>query len=147
MKALDLARWRELESAHAVTEVDERDRGTPDEWVHRHVSLVRLTGRHPFNVEPPLSSLLDVGPVTPAALHYVRNHGAVPRLDWNTHRLDMCGEVPTPRCWSMDELAALPGRYTLPVLLVCAGNRRKEQNMCASCGSQSPELTRRDSSP
>ena len=33
---------------------DYRDVGTPDEWVPRDGRLVRLTGRHPFNVEPPL---------------------------------------------------------------------------------------------
>ena len=44
----------------------------------RHPDLVRLTGRHPFNVEPPLSKLMEQGFITPAALHYVRNHGADP---------------------------------------------------------------------
>ena len=27
-----------------IKEVDERDKSTPDEWVHRHPELVRLTG-------------------------------------------------------------------------------------------------------
>ena len=56
--------------------IDERDVGTPDEWVPRHPDLVRLTGRHPFNVEPPLPKLMEHGFLTPASLHYVRNHGA-----------------------------------------------------------------------
>ncbi len=30
--------------------------------------------------------------------------------------------------YGMDQLAAMPS-HTLPVLLVCAGNRRKEENM------------------
>jgi hypothetical protein len=104
-----LASARALEARHAVHAVDERDVGTPDDWVKREHSLVRLTGRHPFNVEPPLSSLLDAGPVTPSALHYVRNHGAVPRLEWASHKLAITGALPSPRIWSMDELAALPG--------------------------------------
>lgn len=29
---------------YAVAKVDERDKGTPDEWVHRHPELIRLTG-------------------------------------------------------------------------------------------------------
>ena len=37
---------------------DARDEGTPDAWVPRHESLVRLTGTHPFNVEPPLTELM-----------------------------------------------------------------------------------------
>ena len=58
--------------------VHECRRRTPDEWIPRHPDLVRLTGRHPFNVEPPLSKLMEQGFITPAALHYVRNHGANP---------------------------------------------------------------------
>lgn len=38
-------------------EVDARDKGTPDEWLNRDSRLVRLTGRHPFNTEPPLPDL------------------------------------------------------------------------------------------
>ena len=35
--------------------------------------LCRLTGRHPFNCEPPLPHLMTSGFVTPTALHYVRS--------------------------------------------------------------------------
>ena len=124
MESLEAA--RQLDARHAVAQVDERDVGTPDEWVPREPSLVRLTGRHPFNCEPPLSSLMDVGAVTPSALHYVRNHGAVPRAEWDTHRVALCGDdVPSPRTWSMDELCAMETQ-SIPVLLVGAGNRRKK---------------------
>ena len=68
------------------------------------------------------------GLVTPPSIHLVRNHGAVPKLDWRTHRLEVCGLVGTPLSLSMDELSALPS-VTLPVTVVCAGNRRKEENM------------------
>ena len=54
------------------------DATTPDAWVKRAPELVRLTGRHPFNVEPPLPMLIAHGHSTPASLHYVRNHGKVP---------------------------------------------------------------------
>ena len=50
------------------TKVDERDVGTPDEWVPRHPDLVRLTGRHPFNCEPTLPALMASGFLTPASL-------------------------------------------------------------------------------
>ena len=46
--------------------------------IKRHPDLVRLTGRHPFNCEPPLPALKAAGFITPPSLHYVRNHGAVP---------------------------------------------------------------------
>ena len=65
-------------SAHFLGDtltVDERDQKTPDDWVKRHPELVRLTGRHPFNCEPPLPKLKEGGFITPQTLHYVRNHG------------------------------------------------------------------------
>jgi hypothetical protein len=43
-----------------ITQIDDRDVGTSDDWIPRHPDLVRLTGRHPFNCEPPLSSLMEV---------------------------------------------------------------------------------------
>ena len=101
---------------------------TPDDWVPRHPSLVRLTGRHPFNVEPPLPDLMKAGFLTPASLHYVRNHGAVPKCEWSTHRLSVDGLVESPTSFSMDDLLAMPARE-IPVTLVCAGNRRKEENL------------------
>lgn len=51
-----------------VTEIDSRDAATPDKWVPRHPRLVRLTGRHPFNCEPPLPDLVERGFITPTSL-------------------------------------------------------------------------------
>ena len=110
---------------------DYRDKGTPDEWVPRDGRLVRLTGRHPFNVEPPVSVHNKFRFITPSCLHYVRNHGACPQLSWEEHKISIGGPsslVPNPFEIGMDELAAMEPRE-LPVTLVCAGNRRKEQNM------------------
>jgi nitrate reductase (NAD(P)H) len=109
---------------------DPRDIDTPDEWIHRHPDLVRLTGKHPFNVEPPLPMLMEHGFITPAALHYVRNHGAVPRIKFEEHRLSVGGKVASPTTFTMADLLAMPSRE-LPVTLVCAGNRRKEENLVA----------------
>lgn len=64
----------------------------------------------------------------PSPLHYVRNHGACPKLDWATHRIEVKGNVRRKLSISMDELVKMPS-YSFPCLLVCAGNRRKEQNM------------------
>jgi len=108
---------------------DHRDVGTPDEWVPRDGRLVRLTGRHPFNVEPPLNVHNKYKFITPSSLHYVRNHGACPKLSWDEHKISVGGPlVPKPREFTMDQIVSLPARE-LPVTLVCAGNRRKEQNM------------------
>jgi nitrate reductase (NAD(P)H) len=108
---------------------DHRDVGTPDEWIPRDGKLVRLTGRHPFNVEPPLSVHQKFKFITPTCLHYVRNHGACPNIKWEDHRLRVGGPLATrPLDLGMDDVVAMPVRE-LPVTLVCAGNRRKEQNM------------------
>ena len=37
------------------------DKGTPDNHVPRDPRLIRLTGVHPFNVEPPLTALYKEG--------------------------------------------------------------------------------------
>lgn len=71
--------------------IDERDVGTPDGWIARDPRLIRLTGRHPFNAEPPTVELMKYGFITPTSIHYVRNHGAVPKLHWETHKLEITG--------------------------------------------------------
>jgi hypothetical protein len=40
------------------------DKGTPDNHVPRDPRLIRLTGVHPFNVEPPLTALYKEGMVS-----------------------------------------------------------------------------------
>ena len=66
----------------------------------------------------------------------MRNHGAVPQLSWDTHRIEVGGGGKgsdsashlRPFSIGMDELAAMPTEQ-FPCLVTCAGNRRKEQNM------------------
>ena len=73
----------------AATEVLDIDKNTPDGHVPRDPRLIRLTGVHPFNVEAPLTDLFNEGFITSPELFYVRNHGAVPKvnddevLDWS----------------------------------------------------------------
>ncbi|KAG7980858.1 hypothetical protein I3843_05G204700 [Carya illinoinensis] len=109
--------------------VDPRDEATTDNWVERNPSMVRLTGKHPFNSEPPLTRLMHHGFITPVPLHYVRNHGAVPKTRWEDWDVEVCGLVKRPARFTMDELVTEFKTLELPVTLVCAGNRRKEQNM------------------
>ncbi|KAG7345914.1 oxidoreductase molybdopterin binding protein [Nitzschia inconspicua] len=113
----------------ASSTTDYRDVGTPDEWVTRDGEMVRLTGRHPFNSEPPLSLLKKYAFITPTHLHIVRNHGAVPKLKWEAHTLLVGGPLsPKPYEISMDALASMPS-LEFPITLSCCGNRRKEINM------------------
>jgi hypothetical protein len=108
--------WSEI-----PTKVDDKDVGTPDEWIHRHPDLVRLTGRHPFNCEPPLRKLVDKGYITPHNLHYVRSHGAPPKAKFAEHRIHIGGSVPNKIVLTMADILTLP-RRSLPVTLVCCGN-------------------------
>ncbi|RCV07051.1 hypothetical protein SETIT_1G212900v2 [Setaria italica] len=108
---------------------DPRDEGTADAWVSRSPSLLRLTGKHPFNGEPPLPQLMQHGFITPGPLHYVRNHGAVPRGDWASWAVEVSGLVRRPARLTMEELAGGFPALELPVTLACSSGRRKEQNM------------------
>ncbi|KAK0629757.1 hypothetical protein B0T17DRAFT_506282 [Bombardia bombarda] len=108
------------------------DLKTPDSHVERDPRLIRLTGIHPFNVEAPLSDLYNEGFLTTKDLHYVRNHGPVPRvddaqvLDWE---FTVEGMVETPLKLTLRDLIRDYEQATYPITLVCAGNRRKEQNV------------------
>jgi len=105
-----------------------RDANNTDKWVPRDERLNRLTGIHPFNCEAPLSILREHKFLTPATLHYVRNHGICPKLFWDAHTIEITGLVSKPIKMSMAELSSLP-KISVPVTLNCAGNRRKEQNI------------------
>ncbi|XP_042507697.1 nitrate reductase [NADH]-like [Macadamia integrifolia] len=109
--------------------LDSRDQGTADSWVDRNPSLIRLTGKHPFNCEPPLTRLMHHGFITPVSLHYVRNHGSVPKATWEDWSIEVTGLVKRPTRFTMDQLVNEFSFTEFPVTLVCAGNRRKEQNM------------------
>lgn len=108
------------------------DLKTPDAHVERDPRLIRLTGVHPFNVEAPLTDLWNEGFLTTKDLHYVRNHGAVPLihdddvLDWS---FTVEGLVENPLSLTLRDLLEDFEQVTYPVTLVCAGNRRKEQNV------------------
>ncbi|KAJ5915748.1 hypothetical protein N7466_011681 [Penicillium verhagenii] len=113
------------------TEILEVDKGTPDSHVPRDPRLIRLTGIHPFNVEPPLSALYKEGFLTSPELFYVRNHGPVPQVrdeDIPNWELSIEGLVETPITLSFRDILQKYDQITTPITLVCAGNRRKEQN-------------------
>jgi len=112
-------------------EVLEVDKKTDDSHVARDPRLIRLTGVHPFNAEAPLSDLFNEGFLTSPELFYVRNHGAVPKvkdqecLDWE---LTVEGLVEESLAIRLRDLINDYEVKTCPITLVCAGNRRKEQN-------------------
>jgi nitrate reductase (NAD(P)H) len=118
---------------------DYRDEKTPDKWIPRDGRMVRLTGRHPYNSEPPVAELTKHNPenpfLIPGNLHIIRNHGTVPKLDWDTHQLSVEGlfvmnsmRVSCVKL-SMDELTTQFPTTEFPMTISCCGNRRKEMNM------------------
>ena len=114
------------------TQILDVDTKTPDAHVPRDPRLIRLTGVHPFNVEAPLTDLFNEGFLTSPELFYVRNHGPVPEvLDEETINWEFRveGLVENPMTISLKQLMSDYEQVTCPVTLVCAGNRRKEQNM------------------
>ncbi len=104
------------------------DQHTPDDWIARHPGLIRLTGPHPLNAEPHLDVLLKQGFTTPSPLHYVRNHGRVPKIEAADHQLLIDGLVSKSTSLSLEEIKKMPS-IRIPVTLSCDGNRRKEFNM------------------
>lgn len=114
------------------TQVLDVDKKTPDSWLPRDPRLIRLTGVHPFNVEAPLTELYNEGFLTSPELFYVRNHGAVPQVkdeeipDWE---FSIEGLVEQPLKLTLRDLLEQYEQHTYPITLVCAGNRRKEQNV------------------
>ena len=108
---------------------DSRDKGTPDEWVPRDGRMVRLTGRHPFNSEPPVEELAKEGFFTPPNLHIIRNHSCVPKLEWDTHTISVGGPYVKKKLEiSMNQLTKDFPITEFPVSISCCGNRRKEIN-------------------
>lgn len=108
------------------------DLRTPDNHVARDPRLIRLTGVHPFNCEPPLTDLFKTGFLTNEDLHYVRNHGPVPECkdeEVESWTFTVEGMVDKPLEVSVRRLISDYEQFTYPVTLVCAGNRRKEQNV------------------
>lgn len=108
-------------------DLDEVDQYTPDNWVARSDGLIRLTGKHPFNGEANLTKIYEAGLITPNRLHYVRNHGAVPHLLWESHKIEV--SAGTSLTLTMDDLTDQFPSINIPVFLACDGNRRKELNM------------------
>ncbi|KAF9480637.1 nitrate reductase [Pholiota conissans] len=121
-----------LPTEKACSNVDPADIGTPDAWIPRDSRLVRLTGKHPFNSEARLRDLYEEGFITPSNLFFVRNHGAVPKVDQKTAdswELKIHGLCANPVTLTLADLRTKFRVVTVPITLVCAGNRRKEQNV------------------
>lgn len=81
----------------------------------------KIVTQTPENSETPLEETR--GWVTPNRLFFIRNHFALPEIDFDAWRLTVGGAVEKPRVWTFAELTALPER-TVFATMECAGNGR-----------------------
>ena len=88
----------------------ETDRVSADDLIY--------LSRDPLNAETPLER--QVGVITPASRHYVRDHFAIPT---GPDRVAIDGAVRTPMQLDLEQIRSLPPR-SLVVTLECAGNGR-----------------------
>ena len=80
-----------------------------------------IVTQDPENSETPLSEMRSW--VTPNVFFFVRNHFDEPDIAPETWRLQVHGQVRSPRVWTWEELASLPER-TVFATMECAGNGR-----------------------
>ncbi|CAN8067576.1 unnamed protein product [Agarophyton chilense] len=88
---------------------------------------IQVSDETNINSQPSPNNLFEKGFITPTRLHFTRNHGSIPGLDWNKHELHIKGLVKHPKVFSMDDLMAMPS-LTFPVSITSGGNRANEQN-------------------
>ena len=81
----------------------------------------------PLNAEAPLPLLVGAR-VTPLSAFFIRTHGNVPRLDADSHRLEVTGRVGQRLSLSLADLRRDFPQRKLAATLLCAGNRREELN-------------------
>ena len=87
----------------------------------KHPAMI-VHERQPFNAEPPLARLRQSF-LTPRELFFSRNHGSIPNVDPDGHRLSVGGLVEGSLELSMEDLRQRPRREVTAVM-ECAGNRR-----------------------
>ena len=86
---------------------------------------LEVLSTEPFNAQSPLARLAESA-VTPLELFFVRTHGAVPRLDEESYRLEIGGMVQRPLRLRRADLEANFPVTEVTATLQCAGNRRTE---------------------
>jgi sulfite oxidase len=92
-------------------------------WAAEHELIVRTA--NPFNAEPSLSALVAAN-ITPVNHFYVRNHGAMPKIEVSSFKVRVEGMVERPVEFSLAEIKERFQQATAEATLICAGNRRQE---------------------
>lgn len=90
----------------------------------KHQDMI-FHSQDPLNVESPLELLAGSSEV-PREAFYVRNHGTIPEISAEGHRLTVSGLVENPLSLSLADLRDRFPQTTVEATLHCAGNRRDE---------------------
>lgn len=106
----------------------------------KHPEMLHLL-QFPYNGEPP-KRLVTAKAVTPNPLHFVRNHGGIPRIDNDKWSFTMDGLVANPKEYKLADLqdeSRFP-RVKKLVTIQCSGTRRIEQiNLYPGQGDEVPQ--------
>ncbi|KAL0934576.1 sulfite oxidase [Colletotrichum truncatum] len=94
---------------------------TPQLLQDHDVHPIPLVGK-PLNREPPVADLTSSFLAGDDA--YNRNHGSIPEIGRDSHRVLVDGEVRTPLSLTVDDLASMFPQHEVTCVLQCAGNRR-----------------------
>jgi sulfite oxidase len=119
----DISRRRLLQQAVAIAAAGWY--GGRPVWGAEGDLIVRTA--EPLNAEPPLSVLLSQH-ITAVKHFYVRNHGALPKLDAGALKVRVEGMVEQPLDLSLAELRERFREVSTEATLTCAGNRRQEMS-------------------
>lgn len=93
----------------------------------KHPDMLHLL-KFPNNCEPP-KRLVTGTEITPNSLHFVRNHGGIPRIDKEDYSFLLDGLVANPKSFTLDDLmdeSKFP-RMEKTITIQCSGTRRIEQ--------------------
>ncbi|RHZ53425.1 putative sulfite oxidase [Aspergillus thermomutatus] len=87
------------------------------------IKQVEYSVDKPLNREPSVKKLV-ASFLTPADISFDRNHGPIPHLSADSHRVQVDGLVSNPLALSVHQLAREFPQHEVVCALACAGNRR-----------------------
>jgi len=128
LSCYEIGRFRSAEDMKKVTENTYYD---SDTYKNDVVYPDLLTNTmHPYNAESKLRQLTDSF-ITPAGVHFVRNHNAVPEIDPEEYRLSIIGHetvgLQMPETvFTLNDLKTKFKKHSVTTVIQCNGNRRED---------------------
>ncbi|CAI7581769.1 unnamed protein product [Penicillium crustosum] len=116
------ARYQQYHDDRSERRGKYQESGLQDKYSPQELSLLHLLQSESVYMETLKENDGNVKP----PVHYVRNHGPVSHLLWETHQLDVEGRN---LVLSMDDLASNYETINIVVAMACDGNWRKELDM------------------